>query len=433
MKKTVSVIGACGHVGFPFSVIIADSGHKVYGIDINTTLCNQMNLGMMPYIEYGADKPFTNAINSKSLEFTNDFSKISECDVVAIMIGTPVDSEGNPRLDDILNFVDVELSEWMKPGTLVILRSTVAPGTTELIRNLLEKKGYIEGMDYYLVFCPERVAQAYGIEETRELPQLIGAFSETSYNVAKEFFQTFVEKDCFWLFPREAEVGKLITNMYRYVTFALANEFYIIADKQGVDINRITDAVNKDYGRMALPKPGPNVGGPCLFKDGKFLLSGIPFVELINTSFIINEGMPEYIISQIKTMNRHIKKLLILGMTFKAECDDTRNSLSFKLKKVCVKNGIETRSIDPFIYDQNNEYINYKDFDAVVVMTPHKKLKEDFSNMKEKFREDTIIVDVWKLFDQSKHSINGIYKVSESDGSSLTVQEKNMYKMWGYL
>lgn len=430
---TVSIIGACGHVGFPFSVIVANAGHKVYGIDINQKLCDQMNIGVMPYIEHGADQPFTKAINSKSLEFTCDYSKIQESDVVAIMIGTPVDSEGNPRLDDILDFVDVELSEWMKPGTLVILRSTVSPGTTEIIRDLLEKKNCIEGKDYHLVFCPERVAQAYGIEETKKLPQLIGAFSEESYKVAENFFKTFLEKECFWLFPREAEVGKLVTNMYRYVNFALANEFYIIADKQGVDIHRITDAVNKDYNRMALPKPGPNVGGPCLFKDGKFLLTDLPFTELINTSFTINEGMPDYVFNRIKQINPRLKKVLVLGLTFKAECDDIRNSLSFKFKKVCKKNGVEAVAIDPFIYNSDDKYINLKDFDAVVVMTPHKKFREMFGNMKDFFNDETIIADVWKLFDSSKLFSSGIYKVKDADGSSLTDQERNMYRKWGYL
>jgi nucleotide sugar dehydrogenase len=188
--KTVSVIGACGHVGFPFSVILANSGYKVYGIDLNLPLCDRMNVGFIPYIEHGVDKPYTNAINNKTLEFTVDYSKIQESDVVAIMIGTPVDSEGNPRLDDILDFVELELFEWIEPGTLIILRSTVAPGTTELIRDLFGTKGFIEGKDYYLTFCPERVAQAYGIEETKNLPQLIGAFSETSYKIAENFFQS---------------------------------------------------------------------------------------------------------------------------------------------------------------------------------------------------------------------------------------------------
>ena len=156
----------------------------------------------------------------------------------------------------------------MKKGTLVLLRSTVAPGTTERVRDrIFDKSGWIEGQDYHLVFCPERVLQTRSIEETQTLPQLIGAFGEISYHVAKVFNLTYNQSEQIHLTPREAEIGKLMTNMYRYVTFALANEFWIIGEKQGVNIEKVTKAINHKYKRMDLPLPGPNVGGPCLFKD----------------------------------------------------------------------------------------------------------------------------------------------------------------------
>ena len=136
------------------------------------------------------------------------------------------------------------------------------------------------------------------------------------------------------LTPREAEIGKLMTNMYRYVTFAFANQMWMISEKHGVNIDKVIDACNFDYPRMDVPHPGPNVGGPCLFKDGKFLLSDIPFGDLINTSFLINEGMPDYVFNRIKDINPYIEKVLIMGATFKKGCDDTRNSLSFKMRKI---------------------------------------------------------------------------------------------------
>lgn len=415
----VAVIGAGGHVGFPFSLVVAQAGHFVYGIDINQRVCDMLNTGVMPYIEYGAGQVLDDVLERQQILFTPDASKMMEANVIAIMIGTPVDSEGNPRLDDILDFVDGELIPCLQKGQLVILRSTVAPGTTEIIKKKIEKaNGWEEGVDFHLVFCPERVAQSYGIEESKKFPQLVGAFCRDSYIKAADFFHTFVDNRCFHLTPREAEVGKLITNMYRYVSFAMANEFYMIADKQGVDIHKVIKAANHEYGRMAVPLPGPNVGGPCLFKDGKFLLTDVPFADLIQTSFHINEGMPDYLFNRIKNMKPDIEKVLILGLTFKADCDDTRNSLSYKLIKVCKKNGVQWNAIDPYVqeYNLDPDEIYMSEYDAVVLMTPHTIFKDTYKDYLKNLKDDCIIVDIWKSWECSQSSHNGIYFVHELKG-----------------
>jgi UDP-N-acetyl-D-mannosaminuronic acid dehydrogenase len=226
------------------------------------------------------------------------------------MLGTPVDHENNPRLDDLFDFIDNTLTPFMKHGQLIILRSTVSPGTTELVRDRIElKTKFMEGVDFHLVFCPERVVQTRSVEETGKLPQLVGAFNLASYNKAVDFNASYNKSEQFFLTPREAELGKLMTNMYRYVTFALANEFWMIGEKQGVNVDKITKAINFNYPRMDLPLPGPNVGGPCLFKDGRFLLSDIPFGDLIQTGFLINEGMPDYKIGGYHCM--HVGEVLI--------------------------------------------------------------------------------------------------------------------------
>jgi UDP-N-acetyl-D-mannosaminuronic acid dehydrogenase len=414
----VAVIGAAGHVGFPFSLIVADAGHDVIGIDINHHMCNMLNSGFIPYIEHGAPVVFDRVRNNQKIHFTPDSSQMMDCDVIAIMMGTPVDGEGNPRLDDILDFVSYDLVAHIKPGALIILRSTVSPGTTEIIRKVIAKEAsLVEGRDYHLVFCPERVAQSHSIEETKKFPQLIGAFSETSFKIAETFFKTFVDNVCFHLTPREAEVGKLITNMYRYVSFALANEFYMIADKQGVDIHKVINAANHDYGRMAVPLPGPNVGGPCLFKDGKFLLTDIHFSDLIQTSFHINEGMPDYVFNRIKSMNPNLNRILVLGLAFKADCDDTRNSLSYKFMKVCKKNGVDTHAIDPFVVGNNlsPDEIVKSMYDAVVLMTPHKQFKEQHMEWIRGLKNDCIIADVWKSWPVSERFHNGIYTAEDLD------------------
>ncbi len=411
----IAVIGAGGHVGFPFACVLANAGHSVFGIDINSENVHALNKGIVPYVEEGAGTILRDNLDNGRLLFTTDFDYIKQADVVAIMIGTPVDEESNARLDDLFNFVDDTLIPRMNVGQLIVLRSTVSPGTTEVLRKHIAKKhGWAEGAEYHLVFCPERVVQGKSITETTKLPQIVGAFTTRSFDVAKEFFSSFITNQIFHLTPREAEIGKLMTNMYRYVTFAFANEFWMIGEKHGVNIDKVIDACNFDYPRMDVPHPGPNVGGPCLFKDGRFLLSDIPFGDLIQTSFLINEGMPDYLFNRIREINPDIENVLILGATFKKGCDDIRNSLSFKMKKVCKKHGVKAYMVDPMHIEDMNIPGN-KTFDAVIVMTPHDHFldPETFGYKTEDFRYDCIIADLWKMFPKSKLSNTGIYKAGE--------------------
>ena len=407
----VAVIGAGGHVGFPFSCVIANAGHTVYGIDVNQHAVDELNRGMVPYVEEGAVDILRDNLNKERLLFTTDFDFIKDADVVAIMIGTPVDGEGNARLDDLFNFLDYNLIPRMKHKQLIVLRSTVSPGTTEVLRKHINNQTqWVEGKDYYLVFCPERVVQGKSIVETTKLPQIVGAFNDFSYKAAKDFFGTFITNQIFQLTPKEAELGKLMTNMYRYVTFAFANEMWMIGEKHGVNIDKVIDACNYDYPRMDVPHPGPNVGGPCLFKDGRFLLSDIPFGDLIQTSFLINEGMPEYVFNRIREINPQISTVLILGATFKKDCDDTRNSLSFKMRKVCKKHGVSSFMWDSLVI-VDEAMPGDEDYDAVIVMTPHSDIPAIWSVGR--FRQDCVIADLWKVFPESKLSNTGIYKVGD--------------------
>lgn len=401
----IAVIGAAGHVGFPFSLVLADAGHEVIGIDRDVESCFRLNHGNIIHKEEEADELLKRTIAAQRLEFTDDTSAISLCDAVAIMIGTPVDGEGNPRVDDIIDFVKYDLAPNLRDDSIILLRSTVAPGTTDLLETVLFDETEVR---FHIVFAPERVAQGVGIVESKKFPQLIGARTKEAFEAAKQIF-TFVP-ECIHLSPREAEFGKLITNMYRYVNFALANEFYMIGTDQGLNVHKVIDAVNKDYPRMALPKPGPNVGGPCLFKDGKFLLEDVSYPELIQSSFIINEGMPQYMFNKIMEERPRTKKIGILGATFKADCDDPRNSLSFKFAKICKRHGIEYALFDPYIAHQDNVWPTYevKDYDAFVVMTPHRQFQKFYDEHISK-NTNVLIADAWKFLDKSKTTNSGIF------------------------
>ena len=412
----VTVIGAGGHVGLPFAIINALNGNQVIGIDTNHEIVKKLNFGEYPYVEEEGKESLEKSIKSGNLKFTTNKDIDVNSDIVAVMIGTPVDSENNPRLDDVLSIFDNTISPFIKkrtanklPSPIIILRSTVSPGTTDLIHARLKRSNRFD--NYILAFCPERVIQGKSIKETALLPQLIGAHTELEFLKIARYFDSFNKADKIFLTPKEAEIAKLFTNMYRYITFAIANEFYIIGDKEGVDAHKVIKAANFGYPRMDVPMPGPNVGGPCLFKDGRFLLNKIPFVDLIQSSFIINEGMPEYIFWKMMEVNPDIKSVKIYGMTFKADNDDTRHSLSYKFKKICERNGLEVGWTDPYVGDSPNAL---EHFDAHVIMTPHSVYKDmwEFGPQFYGFPKDTVLVDVWKIAnEQTKKSLNGIVRV----------------------
>jgi len=409
----VAVIGAGGHVGLPFSLVVDAAGHDVIGIDANSEIITQLGKKHYPYVEVGGQELLTTSkVDFMDYRAVDKYKLLMKQKVIAIMLGTPIDAENNPRLDAIMDFVEKKLIPNLD-GQLIILRSTVSPGTTELIRNTIQRStGKREGVDFYLVFCPERVAQGVAIAESRKFPQLVGAFSQESFNKAKEFFDTFIENDCIFLTPEEAELGKLMTNMYRYVTIALANEFYMIGQEyRNVDVHKITKAINLDYPRMNLPLPGPNVGGPCLFKDGKFLTQNIHYADLIQTSFLINEGMPQFIMNILKERYIEPHTLMILGMTFKGDNDDTRNSLSFKLRKLCHAKGIKTVEVDPYLHAVTMVE-DWLRIDAVVVMTPHTGFQEFYNDtIKKRCGSHVLVIDIWKYLDDSKKTTNGIFEL----------------------
>jgi UDP-N-acetyl-D-mannosaminuronic acid dehydrogenase len=408
----VAVIGAAGHVGLPLALVLADHGNETVGIDIDEAAVEEVNCGSMPFYEDGADTMLERCLKSGKLRMTTDLSKAEDADVIVIVLGTPVDENFNPVLSGLMRLVD-ELCPLLRRGQQVVLRSTVSPGTTDRIKRTIEKKtGMVEGEDFGLVYAPERVLQGKAISEIRHLPHIIGAYSEESFERISGFFRTFSGANRHHLKPVEAEIGKLITNMARYVHFALANEFHTIAGLHGANTNKIIDACNDDYPRLNLPSPGPNVGGPCLFKDGWFLVEKVPFNELIVTSFRINEGMPAQIVAKLGE-SEHVETVAILGMAFKANSDDTRNSVSFKLKKQLEFRGYDVRCVDPHVPGYQDWSV-LSGADALVLMSPHREFKDLAKLMERVENPGALIVDIWGFWEEMRHaSHNGYFYYKE--------------------
>jgi len=417
----VSVIGAAGHVGLGMCLVLADAGHNIIGVDTDREKNELIISGQMPHFEESGEEYLSRALDSGRLAMTDELNAIADSEVVIVIIGTPLDENMNPDMTPLRSLVQDMLPHLHK-GQTVILRSTVSPGTTDLVKLLLERGGMSVGDEIKLIFAPERVAQGKSISELRTLPQLIGAYDSDSYERGRQFFETFIEAECFRLTPTEAEVGKLVTNMTRYVSFALANEYHLIGNTFGVNINRIIDSCSAGYERLNLPGPGPNVGGPCLYKDGWFLIDRVPFNELISSAFRINEGMPMQIVERVESMRSggKLEKVAILGMTFKANSDDLRNSLSFKLRKILEAKGIEVVAVEPNV-DGFDELSDVAEVDALVLMTPHKEFGDLHTISEAVGNSDCLFVDIWGFWDEMKYSSqNGYFFASEVGANSTS-------------
>jgi len=407
LSYKVAVIGAAGHVGLPLALVLADQGNETVGIDVQESAVEKINGGSMPFYEEGANSLLEKCLASGNLRMVTDLSQAGQADVIVIVLGTPVDENFNPVLAGLVQLVD-DLCPFLRKGQQVVLRSTVSPGTTERVKKTIEKKtGLKEGKDFDLVYAPERVLQGKAISEIKHLPHLIGAYSQESFERIGYFFETFSGANRHYMKPVEAEIGKLITNMARYVGFALANEFHMIADLYDANINKIIDACNDNYPRLDLPGPGPNVGGPCLFKDGWFLIEKVPFNDLIVTSFRINEGMPAQIVNKLDE-DDNIEVVAILGMAFKSNSDDTRNSVSFKLKKQLEFRGYDVRCLDPHVSGYENWDV-LEGADALVLMSPHKEFKDLPALMAHVGNPGALIVDIWGFWDKMRYRSNNGY------------------------
>jgi UDP-N-acetyl-D-mannosaminuronic acid dehydrogenase len=394
-------------------LVVAEAGYEVVGIDSHAGHVAEVSAGTMPYKEERGEELLRRNLALGRIRFQTDVSAVATCDVVIIVIGTPVDENLNARIDPLLELLG-SLTAHLHVGQLLVLRSTVSPGTTELFRDEVQSRtGLVEGRDVSVVFAPERVLQGHAISEIAALPQLIGAFNEEGFRRAELFFGRFVQNRMLRLTPKEAEIGKLMTNMARYVSFALANEFYLIADSFGANAHKIIHACNMDYPRLNIPRPGPNVGGPCLYKDGFYLLTNMPFAGLISTAFRINESMPAVIAKKVLERYRP-KRVGVLGLTFKANCDDTRNSLSFKLKKLFRNARCEVVTVDPYV-EAHRDFSVLAGVDALVLMTPHAEFRDLQAVLAAVRNPKCVVVDLWNFWSENVGlSHDGVYSAGEA-------------------
>lgn len=388
MQKVV-IVGGGGHVGLPLALVLADSGFQAVSLDISKDVVESINSGKMPFAEEGAQAILTKTLGNKSFYATTDHKEISSAEIVIVVIGTPVDEHLNPDPNSVVHAMSACIP-YMNSEQLVILRSTVFPGVTERVKTLLAKSDLMPDV----TFCPERILEGHALKELHELPQIIGANDEKAASRASAIFETLGVKTI-RVTPEEAELAKLFTNVWRYIKFAAANQFWLMSNEAGLDFSKIREAVTFDYPRASdLPNAGFSAG-PCLFKDTMQLaaFSNNTF-GLGHSAMMVNEGLPLYVVKKIEE-KYDLKNLRvgILGAAFKGESDDIRSSLSYKLKKILE---FKTKSVvmsDPYVtVDTNLVSLDQTlaESDILIIGAPHKIYKDLITTKP--------IIDIWNLF-----------------------------------
>lgn len=389
MNQKITVVGGLGHIGLPLSILFANKNFEVNVYDKNTEIVDKVKSGIMPFKETNGVKNLKLALKKK-LYFHSVPGNYIKNSAVLITVGTPVDSFLNPDMDFIKNCID-ELTPYLKNGQLIILRSTVFPGTSEWLDNYLRNKN----LHCKISFCHERVIQGKTFEEIEKLPQIIAGNNKKAVNESIEIFKKISNK-IVKSSLKEAEFSKLFANTFRYIQFAVANEFYILADKAGLDFNKIRKITKLGYPRAeGLPSAG-FAAGPCLFKDTMQLVSySKNNFHLGSSAMLVNEGLALYVYEKLeKKFGNNLKNKLIglLGMAFKAEIDDIRSSLSYKLKKILFPNCKKVLCHDPYVKNDEN-LVSLNDIrsysDIIILCTPHRIYK----NLK--FKKNIFIIDIW--------------------------------------
>jgi UDP-N-acetyl-D-mannosaminuronic acid dehydrogenase len=388
-KYDACVVGGAGHVGAPLAILLAETGLRVLIQDLNEGTMEKLEAGEMPFLEEGGEEALKRVLKAKRLGFSASPADIKDIPFVIITIGTPVDEFQNPEVGRVTDCVDA-LLPYLSDSQTLVLRSTVFPGVTDYLHRYLEQRGH----HCKVAFCPERVVQGFAIREMRELPQIVSGTTKDAEDSAAELFSRFAPK-IVRMVVMEAEFAKLFANAYRYIQFAAANQFYMMVDEAGLDYSRMLEGLKSDYPRLRdLPAPG-FAAGPCLYKDTLQLAAfaknhfGLGYAALQ-----VNEGLPAYVVGRLAA-NFSLPHVTVglLGMAFKAESDDTRSSLSYKLKRLLRTSAKDVLTTDPFVTDDSdlrsvNEVIERSD--VLVLCVPHKAYK----NLDLRGRP---LVDIWNF------------------------------------
>ena len=393
-NKTLTM-GVCGlgYVGLPLAVDKARHGFKTIGFDVQQEKVDLVNAGQN-YIGDVVDDELAELVQSGMLSATTDFSRVCDVDFIAICVPTPLDAHQQPDISYVKNST-IEIAKYLKPGTMVVLESTTYPGTTEeLLKPILEQGSGLKcGEDFYLGFSPERVDPGNLVYKTSNTPKVVGAIGDDAAEVISMVYRAILEGDVHTVSsPAVAEMEKILENTYRNINIGLVNELAILCNKMGINIWEVIDAAKtKPYGFQAF-YPGPGLGGHCIPLDPYYLswkAREFGFhTSMIEASMMINDRMPEYTVERSgKILNRHKKalngaKVLVLGVAYKQDIDDYRESPAIHVINEFHKTGANVDFYDPFVpkYREKGQWFEglkeispeiIRGYDMVIITTGH--------------------------------------------------------------
>jgi UDP-N-acetyl-D-mannosaminuronic acid dehydrogenase len=386
--RDIAIVGGCGHVGLPLGIALADRGLGVLLYDLDRKAVDCVNAGTLPNAEPGAAEALARVRSEGRLEATTDPAGIAACNAVIVVVGTPIDEHSNPDVEAVPRSVS-SIAGQLRDGQLLVLRSTVYPGVTAMVERLVESLG--KAID--VAFCPERIAEGRAMTELSELPQIISSRSARGRARAAKLFGHLTD-DIVHLEPEEAELAKLFTNTWRYIRFAIANQFYMIANDFGLDFERVRAAIRHHYPRAAdLPGAG-FAAGPCLLKDTMQLAAfNNNLFTLGHAAMMVNEGLPLYLVSRLERRYDLANMTVgLLGMAFKAESDDIRSSLAYKMNRILRFKSREVLCTDPYV-TSDPHLVPLKAVleraDLLVITAPHASYAD--------LEVSVPVVDVWNL------------------------------------
>lgn len=392
IQNRTAVIGVVGlgYVGLPLAVEKAKAGYTVIGFDVQKSKVDAVNAGHN-YIGDVVDQELANLVKQKKLQATEDYSKIKNVDAVSICVPTPLDKYKQPDISYVVNSTK-SIAEHIHKGMLVVLESTTYPGTTEeVVKPILEETGLKCGEDFFLAFSPERVDPGNKMFKTKNTPKVVGGVTKECTEIAATLYRNVLEGEIFPVSsPAVAEMEKILENTFRNINVALANEMAILCSRMGIDIWEVIEAAKtKPYGFMPF-YPGPGLGGHCIPIDPFYLTWKAReydyHTRLIDISGEINDYMPEFVVENVmKLLNSQKKALnganvLLMGVAYKNDIDDLRESPALKVIENLEKNGALVQYNDPFIPEFKHNGKKYssvdweeaiKKADVVIITTNH--------------------------------------------------------------